>query len=111
MSTAFLLTTLVMTALSVVFERDRWTAPSPALWFGVAYNALLIIGVAQPIWLVLARSLPPIASTLSVMLIPVLGTLSGAWWLNEQLHWQDGAAIVLMLTAIASVLWPARTAR
>jgi len=47
---------------------------------------------------------------MSVMLIPVLGTLSGAAWLGEQLHWQDGAAIVLMLIAIAAVMWPARAA-
>jgi drug/metabolite transporter (DMT)-like permease len=40
------------------------------------------------------------------MMIPVLGALSGAWWLGEALHWQDGAAIVLMGGAIASVLWP-----
>lgn len=103
-----LLTTLVMTALAIAFEAPRWHAPGPATWFGILYNAFLIIGFAQPIWLLLARGLPPIASTLSVMLIPVLGTASGAWWLNEQLHWQDFAAMVLMLVAIASVLWPAR---
>jgi threonine/homoserine efflux transporter RhtA len=48
---------------------------------------------------------------MSVMLIPVLGTVSGAWWLNEQLHWQDGAAIVLVLVAIASVMLPPRGGR
>ena len=74
------------------------------------YNALLIFGFEHEIRLVLARGLPPVASTMSVMLIPVLGTLSGAWWLNEQLRWQDGAAIVLMLVAIAAVMWSARAA-
>ena len=106
-----LITTLVMTLLSIALERGQWTAPTPAAWFGIAYNAVLIIGFGQPIWLVLARSLPPVASTLSVMLIPVLGTASGAWWLNEQLHWQDVASMLLMLVAIASVLWPARASR
>jgi threonine/homoserine efflux transporter RhtA len=48
---------------------------------------------------------------MSVMLIPVLGTVSGAWWLGESLHWQDGAAIVLVLIAIASVMWPTRSRR
>jgi drug/metabolite transporter (DMT)-like permease len=104
-------TTSVMAALALAFEHDRWSAPGPATWFGIAFNAVLIFGFAQPAWLVLARSLPPIASTLSVMLIPVLGTVSGAWWLSEQLHWQDGAAMLLMLVAIASVLWPQRTPR
>jgi drug/metabolite transporter (DMT)-like permease len=105
------LTTLVMTALAVGLERDRWVAPPAVTWFGIAYNAALIFGFAQPIWLVLARSLPPIASSLSVMLIPVLGTASGAWWLGERLHWQDFAAMLLMLAAIASVLLPARAPR
>ncbi len=40
------------------------------------------------------------------MFIPVLGVFSGAVWLREVLHWQDYAAVVLMLVAIASVLWP-----
>jgi drug/metabolite transporter (DMT)-like permease len=48
---------------------------------------------------------------MSVMLIPVLGTVAGAWWLGESLHWQDGAAIVLVLLAIASVMWPTRGPR
>jgi drug/metabolite transporter (DMT)-like permease len=103
-------TTVVMILLACVFESERWAAPSAAVWFAILYNAVLIFGLAQPAWLVLARGLPPTASTLSVMLIPVLGTFSGAWLLNERLHWQDGAAIVLMLVAIASVLWPNRAA-
>ena len=106
-----IITTAVMGLLALVFERSAWAVPSSAVWFAVVYNAVLIFGIAQPLWLVLARELPPVASTLSVMLIPVLGTLSGAWLLNEQLHWQDGAAVVLMLAAIGSVLWPSRDAR
>ena len=49
-------------------------------------------------------SMPPVASTISVMLIPVLGTFSGAWMLGEALHWQDFAAMVLMVVAIGAVL-------
>jgi len=105
------ITTLVMTVLAVTLEQARWQAPAPGIWAAIAFNAVMIFGFAQPVWLYLARTLPPVASTLSVMLIPVLGTLSGAWWLNEQLHWQDFAAIALMLAAIASVLLPARTPR
>jgi len=106
-----LLTTLAMTLATVLFERDRWAVPAPSTIAAIAYNAVLIFGLAQPVWLIMARNLPPIASSMSVMLIPVLGTVSGAWWLNEALHWQDGAAIVLVLAAIASVMWPARAQR
>ena len=106
-----LITTLVMTVLATLLEHDRWQMPGAPVWAAIVFNAVLIFGFAQPVWLSLARALPPVASTLSVMMIPVLGTLSGAWWLGEQLHWQDFAAIVLMLAAIASVLWPSRAAR
>jgi drug/metabolite transporter (DMT)-like permease len=77
---------------------------------GIGYNAVLIFGFAHATWFYLARGLPPVASTLSVMFIPVLGVFSGALWLGEVLHWQDWAAVVLMVVAIASVLWPARPA-
>jgi drug/metabolite transporter (DMT)-like permease len=101
-------TTLVMTLLAAATERAQWQAPSPAVWAAILFNAVAVFGYAQPAWLYLARALPPIASTLSVMFIPVLGVVSGAVWLGEVLHWQDFAAMALMVIAIASVLWPSR---
>jgi drug/metabolite transporter (DMT)-like permease len=102
------MTALVMTALAVLFEREQWKTPPPATVGAIVFNAVLIFGVSQTLWLSLARHLPPVASTLSVMLIPVIGVYSGALWLGEVLHWQDWAAVLLMVAAIASVLWPAR---
>ncbi|KQP12549.1 DMT family transporter [Pseudorhodoferax sp. Leaf267] len=99
---------LIMTALSATFEHARWAAPTPPVWGAILYNGLLIFAVAQVVWFTLARALPPVASSLSVMLIPILGVFSGAWWLGEALHWQDWAAMGLMVLAIASVLWPQR---
>jgi len=100
--------TVWMTVLAVLFEHERWAAPSPVVWGAIVYNALGVFAFAQVVWLMLARDLPPIASTLSVMMIPVLGVFAGAWWLGEVLHWQDWAAVALIMLAIASVLWPAR---
>ena len=61
----------------------------------------LIFGFAQPLCLVL-RSRAPCRRwprrSISVMLIPVLGTLSAARGSSaRQLHWQDFAAMVLMV--------------
>lgn len=100
------LTSVVMTVLSLLFERTQWHMPGPAAWGAIGYNAILIFGFAHAAWFALARGLPPIASTLSVMFIPVLGVFSGALWLGEQVYWQDWTAVVLMMVAIASVLWP-----
>ena len=102
------LTTGVMSVLAVLLERDQWHAPSEATWGSIVFNALLVFGFAQAAWFYLARSLPPVASTLSVMLIPVLGVFSGAVLLGEVLHWQDWAAVGLMMASIAAVLWPQR---
>lgn len=102
------LTTVVMTMAAALFESTQWQLPNRAATGAILFNAVLIFGFAQAAWFVLARGLPPVASTLSVMMIPVLGVFSGAVWLGERLHWQDGAAVLLMVVAIASVLWPAR---
>lgn len=102
-------TAVVMTVLAVAFERDQWQPPPAPVGWAILYNAVLIFGYAHAAWFSLARSLPPVASTLSVMFIPVLGVFSGALLLGEVLHWQDWAAVALMVAAIASVLWPPRT--
>lgn len=103
------MTAVVMTALGLAFEQAQWRAPSPQTWAAIAYNAVLIFGFAHAAWFTLARALPPVASSLSVMMIPVLGVFSGALGLGEVLHWQDWTAVALMVAAIASVLMPGRS--
>ena len=103
------MTTLLMSVLSVLLEREQWHAPTQTTWGAIVFNAVLVFGFAQAAWFYLARSLPPVASTLSVMLIPVLGVFSGALWLGEELHWQDWTAVVLMVLSIAAVLLPRRS--
>jgi len=103
------MSTWLMSVLAFFFERRDWGPIPDITWASIVYNAFGVFVFAQAAWLSLARNLPPLASTLSVMFIPVLGVFSGAYFLNEALHWQDWAAIVLIVLAIASVLWPAST--
>jgi drug/metabolite transporter (DMT)-like permease len=70
----------------------------------VIYNAVGVFGFAHAAWFYLARTLPPVASSISVMLIPVLGVFSGAWLLGETVHGTDWAAVALIVVAIALVL-------
>jgi drug/metabolite transporter (DMT)-like permease len=98
------ITTVVMAVLALLFERTLWRVPELPVMGSIAYNAVGVFGFAHAAWFYLARSLPPVASSISVMLIPVLGTFSGALALGEALHWQDYAAMVLMVVAIAAVL-------
>ena len=105
------LTAVVMSLLSLLFEKPEWKLPSSMATGAILFNAVLIFGFAHAAWFYLARTLPPVASTLSVMLIPILGVFSGAWWLGEVLHWQDWTAVFLMVAAIASVLLPHRSVK
>jgi len=98
------LTAAVMSLLAMFFELPRWRMPPPHTAWAIVYNAVGVFGFAHAAWFTLARQLPPVASSISVMLIPVLGTFSGAWWLGEPLHWQDFAAMGLLVAAIAAVL-------
>lgn len=95
---------VVMSVLAFVFEGARWRPPEPYVAASVAFNAAVVFGFSQAAWLYLAKTLPPVASSISVMMIPVLGVFSGAFFLGEVLHWQDWAAVVLMVAAIALVL-------
>ncbi len=56
------------------------------------------------IFLVLITRFWDINWPIIVMMIPVVGVFSGAWMLDEIPHWQDYAAMVLILTAMSTVL-------
>lgn len=103
-----LFTTLAMTLMSLALEFDAIRMPTSVEWATIIYNAVIIFGFAHVVWFRLARILPPVASSLSVMLIPILGVFSGAWMLGETPHWQDYAAIVLILGSMSTVLFKPR---
>lgn len=85
------------------------SAFTPAMWTSLAYGVLVNYGVAQLIWFGMARDLPPATSAMSVMAIPLVGTLSATLIVGEVPHWQDWLAMGFVMLAIASVLWPPRT--
>lgn len=97
------MTMVAMFALSIVFEMPRWRMPGPIEWASIVYNMVLAIAFCHVVWAMLARKLPPAASGLSVMMIPVLGVFSGMWLLDERPFWQDYVALVLILIALSSV--------
>ena len=98
------ITATVMAVLAGLIEGSRWRVPQPYVWASILYNAVGVFGFAHAAWFYLARTLSPVASSISVMLIPVLGVFSGALLLGEALHWQDWTAVLLMVAAIGLVL-------
>ncbi|WP_296485224.1 DMT family transporter [Rhodoferax sp.] len=81
---------------------------SAAMWTSLAYGAFVNYGFAQVIWSGLARNLPPTTSAMSIMAVPMVGTLAATVIVGEWPHWQDFVAIVFVMAAIAAVLLPSR---
>ena len=106
------LTLVVMSVGSVLFEMPRWRMPNVIEWASIVYNMVLAIAFCHVVWSMLARKLPPAASGLSVMMIPVIGVFSGMALLGERPFWQDYVALILILVALSSVfLTPRATSR
>jgi drug/metabolite transporter (DMT)-like permease len=102
-----LLSLVICSVFSLVVERSQWVrAPNALEWGAIAFNAVAVFGFCQVVWFRLASILPPVASGLSVMLIPVIGLFSGMLLLGEVPQWQDYAALACILIAIATVLAP-----
>ena len=82
---------------------------SPIAWGSLVYAVFVNYGFAQIIWFGMARDLPPATSAMSIMAVPVTGTLFATFMVGEWPHWQDYVAMVCVVTAIAAVLLPSRT--
>lgn len=103
-----LLTSVCLWVLALVAEPIPSFQFSPTMWGSLVYGVFINYGFAQIIWFGLARNLPPATSAMSVMAIPLIGTLSATIVVGEVPHWQDYVAVVLVMSAIAAVLLPAR---
>ncbi len=105
-----LLGSFVVSALAFALEPlPRPQQFSITMWISLAYGVVINYGFAQLIWFGMARSLPPATSAMSIMAIPLVGTLSATVIVGETPHWQDWLAMGFVMAAIASVLWPSRS--
>jgi len=80
-------------------------------WISVIYSVLINYGFAQIIWFGMARDLPASTSAMSIMAVPVVGTLCATVVVGEFPHWQDYVAMLCVLLAISAVLLPQRNTR
>jgi drug/metabolite transporter (DMT)-like permease len=101
----------VVLAATLLFEVPHWRWPDAGQTFSILYNIFIAVAFCHIAWFHLARLLPPAASGLSVMMIPVLGVFSSMALLGERPYWQDYLALVLILIALTTVLLVPRAAR
>lgn len=92
---------LPIALVAIVLEHDQWHAVRlyPAL--GVLYNIGVAFMFCYWAWNRIVLMVPVAVSSLSSLITPVIGVLSGMWLLHEQPSWYELAAAVLILSAIA----------
>lgn len=76
--------------------------------FGVLFNLVVAFNFCYWAWYKIALLAPVGVSSLSVMMIPVVGVFSGMLVLGEAPRWTDYAALVLVVAALSTVLIPQR---
>jgi drug/metabolite transporter (DMT)-like permease len=75
-------------------------------WAGVLYNVLVSFAFAHWAWIKIATSVPVSVFSISMLIIPVIGVLSGIVFLGERPSWAEVAALFLVLGALATVIRP-----
>lgn len=95
---------LPIAAAAVLFEHNAWRPVSlyPAL--GILYNVVVAFMFCYWAWNRIVLMVPVAVSSLSSLVTPVIGVLSGVWLLDEQLSWHEFVAAALILGAIMLVL-------
>jgi drug/metabolite transporter (DMT)-like permease len=97
---------LIFSLISLVFERSAWRWPHALEWLAVLYGGVVTFAISYVAWFRVARKLTPVTSGLSIMLVPVVGLMGGAWMLGEHIARSDVYALGLILLAMAVVLMP-----
>jgi drug/metabolite transporter (DMT)-like permease len=80
-------------------------------WLGTAYNVFIAFAFAHWAWIKIATSVPVSIFSISMLLIPVVGVVSGMLFLGDRPAWTEYAALGLVLCALLTVLRPGRGAR
>lgn len=77
---------------------------APAL--GTAYNVFVAFAFAHWAWFKIATAVPVSVTSISMLVIPMVGVLSGVLLLGERPTWVEYAAICLVVAALFTVLRP-----
>lgn len=99
---------LVVGALAV--EQDQWRPIGTGSAIGLVYNIVIAFLLCHWLWFRLVTLAPAGALALGTLAVPVIGVFSGMLILGERPGWTEFGALLLVLSALATVLIPPRTA-
>ena len=93
---------------ATVIDWGMWQPIGLKAAIGLLYNMLVAFIFCHWAWFKIAINAPAGVASLSTMMIPVVGVFSGMLLLGEQPRWQEYAALILISSALATVLVPPR---
>jgi len=93
--------------LTYWFESHLWRWPNLTETWTILYGGLVTFSFCYVVWYRLSRRLPPVVSSLSIMLAPVIGVISSALTMGEHVSALDWFALALIIAAMGVVLLPA----
>jgi len=96
--------------LAPFFGPVRLHDVSGGAWFALLYNIFLAGTLAHWAFYRLARALPVAVSSMSSLPVPIVGVLSGMLLLGERPGLSEWVALLLVLAAMAAVLWTPKLA-
>jgi drug/metabolite transporter (DMT)-like permease len=96
--------------LAPFFASGPWQWPAAPTWFAIVYNIVLAGTLAHWTWFRIARTMPVVVSSMSVLPIPIVGVFSGMVVLGERPGVSEWTALALVVAAMAIVLWPPKGA-
>ena len=96
---------LLVDDLSALGRIDLW----PAL--GVAYNVLLSFGFAYWAWIKIATQVSVTVFSISTLVIPVVGVMSGMLFLGERPSFAEYGALALVIGSLLTVVIRPRDSR
>ncbi|MGH8673918.1 MAG: DMT family transporter [Burkholderiales bacterium] len=94
--------------VTAITEAGRHPPISLQAWLAIAYNVFVAFAWAHWAWIKIATSVSVTVFSLSMLLVPVVGVLSGMIFLGERPTWPETAAMLLILTALLTVVAPRR---
>jgi drug/metabolite transporter (DMT)-like permease len=89
---------------AVVLEHDRWRPVTTTVGLSLAYSVVIAFMFGYWAWNRVVLMVPVAVSSVSILAVPVISLLSGAWLLHEPLTWRELVAGACILGAIALVL-------
>lgn len=93
---------------ALFLDWGRWHPIGTAATIGLVYNMTFVFIFCYWAWFKIAAAAPPGVSSLSTLMIPVVGVFSGIWLLGESPEWQEYVALALVIASLATVLIPTR---